>query len=82
MFPIRFAIGGAVSLWILASCGFDGDAATQSAAAVSDINLTMIWIPVVLAVVAMFFIGRYPLTDADVEKINRQLDESRGVGNC
>ena len=78
-FKIGFAIGGAAPLWILAACGFDGDSATQSAAAVSGINFTMIWVPIVLAAVAMFFIGRYPLTDADVAKINRRLDESRGI---
>jgi len=78
-FKIGFAAGGFLPLWILAAYGFDGSATTQSASVIGGINLTMIWIPIVLAVMAMFFIGRYPLSDADVEKTNMKLDESRNV---
>ncbi|WP_374286520.1 hypothetical protein [Lactococcus sp.] len=41
------------------------------------INITAIWIPILLALVSMIIIQKYPISDEDVTDINRQLDEKR-----
>ncbi|MET3545054.1 MULTISPECIES: MFS transporter [Paenibacillus] len=76
-FKIGFTIGGAVPLWFLAAYGFDEHADHQTALAVSGINTTAIWIPAALAVVAMIVMKLYPLSDKDVDSINKQLDAKR-----
>ena len=40
----------------------------------------MIWIPIVLALVAMWIMSRYPLSDKDVERINLEIDERKSEG--
>lgn len=37
----------------------------------------MIWIPIALAIVAMFVMSRYPLTDKRVAEINIELEQDR-----
>jgi GPH family glycoside/pentoside/hexuronide:cation symporter len=39
--------------------------------------MTAIWIPVVLAIMSMVAIHFYPISDDNVNDINRQLDEIR-----
>lgn len=76
-FKIGFTLGGAVPLWFLAAFGFNEKSATQHVHALSGINLTAIWIPVVLAVISMVIMQLYPISDKDVENINTQLDAKR-----
>lgn len=76
-FKIGFTIGGAVPLWFLAAYGFNETATTQTSNAISGINITAIWIPILLALVSMIIIQKYPISDEDVTDINRQLDEKR-----
>lgn len=76
-FKIGFTLGGAVPLWFLAAFGFNETSATQHVHALSGINLTAIWIPVVLAVISMVIMQLYPISDQDVENINTQLDAKR-----
>lgn len=76
-FKIGFTLGGAVPLWFLAAFGFNETSATQHVHALSGINLTAIWIPVVLAVISMVIMQLYPISDKDVENINTQLDAKR-----
>ncbi|WEG11113.1 MFS transporter [Pullulanibacillus sp. KACC 23026] len=76
-YKIGFTLGGAIPLWVLAAYGFNGNAVKQSAGALAGINLTAIWIPSALAIVSMIIMALYPLTDRDVDNINKQLDDSR-----
>ncbi|TCN27484.1 MFS transporter [Mesobacillus foraminis] len=76
-FKIGFTLGGAIPLWVLAAYGFDGNAVKQTASALSGINLTAIWIPIALAIVAMIVMALYPLSDKDVRDINKKLDAFR-----
>lgn len=76
-FKIGFTIGGAVPLWLLAAYGFDETGVHQHAEAIAGINMTAIWIPIILAVVSMVIIQFYPISDKKVTEINRQLDELR-----
>ncbi|MDR1728716.1 MAG: MFS transporter [Acidobacteriota bacterium] len=76
-FKLGMAVGGAIPGFINGWFGFDGDAKTQSAKALLGINLSMVWFPVVLALLAMYIMSKYPLSEADVDDINRQLDAKR-----
>ncbi|MUT64761.1 MFS transporter [Paenibacillus sp. NEAU-GSW1] len=76
-FKVGFTLGGAIPLWFLAAYGFNGDAEHQTANALAGINMSAIWIPAVLAVVSMIVMHFYPLSDKDVDSINKQLDEKR-----
>jgi GPH family glycoside/pentoside/hexuronide:cation symporter len=76
-FKIGFTLGGALPLYLLTAFKFNETAAHQSAAALSGINLTAIWIPALLAIVSMIVMQLYPISDKDVVEINRQLDAKR-----
>lgn len=79
-FKIGLALGGIIPGYINAFTHFDGTAKTQSASALMGIEISMIWVPVVLAVVAMFIMSKYPLSDNDVKKINIEIDERKKKG--
>ncbi|CUS25481.1 Na+ xyloside symporter related transporter [Paucilactobacillus oligofermentans DSM 15707 = LMG 22743] len=79
-FKIGLALGGIIPGYINAFTHFDGTAKTQSASALMGIEISMIWVPVVLAVVAMFIMSKYPLSDNDVKKINIEIDERKKEG--
>ncbi len=76
-FKIGFTIGGALPLWLLAGYCFNETSVYQHANAIAGINMTAIWIPVVLAIMSMVAIHFYPISDDNVNDINRQLDEIR-----
>lgn len=76
-FKIGLALGGIIPGYINAFTHFDGAATTQSASALAGIQWSMIWIPIVLAVVAMFIMSRYPLTDKRIAEINVELEADR-----
>lgn len=79
-FKIGLALGGIIPGYINAFFKFDGTKATQSSMALSGIQWSMIWVPIVLAIVAMWIMSRYPLSDADVKKINLEIDERKVEG--
>ncbi len=76
-FKIGFTIGGAVPLWLLAVYGFNETGIHQNENAIAGINMTAIWIPIVLAFVSMIVIQLYPISDKNITDINRRLDEIR-----
>jgi GPH family glycoside/pentoside/hexuronide:cation symporter len=76
-FKIGLFLGGFVPLTVLAAFHFDEKATTQSAQALSGINIAFIWIPLILAVVTAVVMYFYPLTDKDVDEMNAELDVIR-----
>ena len=76
-FKIGLALGGIIPGYINAFFKFDGSAAHQSASAMMGIQWSMIWIPIVLAVVAMLIMSRYPLSDKRIAEINVELEAER-----
>ena len=72
-FKIGLALGGIIPGYINAAFHFNGKAATQSSKALFGIDLSMIWLPIVLAVVAMFIMAIYPLTDQKVDEMNQEI---------
>lgn len=49
----------------------------KSAGALAGIQWSMIWLPIILAFVAMWVMSRYTLTDSDVNKMNEELTAER-----
>lgn len=76
-FKIGLALGGIIPGYINAFFKFDGAKAHQSASALMGIQFSMIWVPIVLALVAMWIISKYPLSDPEVDKINHEIENSR-----
>ncbi|CAG9297833.1 MFS transporter [Celerinatantimonas diazotrophica] len=76
-FKIGFTLGGAIPLWFLAAYGFNEHSTTQHADAIFGINVTAIWIPIILAFISMIIMHIYPISDADIKDINKKLDAKR-----
>ncbi|MFD1471934.1 MFS transporter [Companilactobacillus mishanensis] len=76
---IGMGLGGALSGWILTWGGFASTAKTQSAKALSAINVNFIWLPIILAVLIVIILSFYRLNEkavADEETDNDEIDES------
>ena len=76
-FKIGLALGGIIPGYINAFFAFDGNKAVQSASAISGISISMIWLPILFAIFSMWIISRYPLSDSDINHINREIQERR-----
>ncbi|WP_242258760.1 MFS transporter [Streptococcus thoraltensis] len=76
-FKVGYTVGGAVPLWFLAAYGFKESATTQTAKALSGINFTAIWLPILLAIIASVITQMYPISDKDIVEINKELDKKR-----
>ncbi|WP_461244942.1 MFS transporter [Secundilactobacillus muriivasis] len=79
-FKIGLALGGIIPGYINAFFKFDGAKAHQSASALMGIQFSMIWAPIVLALVAMWIMSKYPLSDKDVDRINLEIDKRKSEG--
>lgn len=72
-----WALGSALTGWLLAWFGYNQDAAVQTESAVLGVRLMMSWFPAiscVLAVVGMMF---YPLSEKKVKEITVELEARR-----
>ncbi len=72
-----WALGSALTGWLLSWFGYNQDAAVQTESAVLGVKLMMSWFPAiscVLAVVGMMF---YPLSEKKVKEITVELEEKR-----
>ena len=74
---IGLALGVILPGYINAFFKFDGTKTTQSAGALAGIQWSMIWLPIILAFVAMWVMSRYTLTDSDVKQMNEELTAER-----
>lgn len=73
-----WALGGALTGWLLAWFGYNQDAAVQSEHAILGVRLMMSWLPAAscaLAIIGMVF---YPLSEKKVKAITEELDAKRG----
>ncbi|MCI1882627.1 MAG: MFS transporter [Sporolactobacillus sp.] len=78
-FKIGLALGGIIPGYINAFFNFDGSKATQTASALAGIQWSMIWLPIILALIAMWIMSRYPLSDADVDRINKEIEQRKAA---
>jgi len=73
-----WAIGAALTGWLLAAFGYNQDASMQTESAITGVKLMMSWLPAiscVLAVISMLF---YPLSEKRVKEITEELEMRRG----
>ena len=73
-------IGTAALGWILGAGGFDASAATQSASAVTAINVACIWIPVITCVIGIVCMLFFNL-DKDYQQAVADLAEGKWKGS-
>lgn len=72
-FKIGLALGGIIPGYINAVYGFNGSLVAQTEDALFGINLSMIWAPIILAIIAGVVMSRYPLSDTDIDHINEKI---------
>ncbi|MDR0332833.1 MAG: MFS transporter [Dysgonamonadaceae bacterium] len=74
-FKAGMALGGVVPGLVLAFVHFDANLPAQSALAEQGILLLVAGIPMLLLLLAMFFISKYELDDNLVDKINIEIEQ-------
>lgn len=65
-------IGTALTGWLLAASGFNGEVVTQSASCLNMLHFMYLWLPVILALIITFI-----MTKMNVEKANEELRAKR-----
>ena len=73
---LGWAIGSAVTGWLLAFFGFEANA-VQSEEAIHGIKMFLSWLPAIGTVLSVLFIGAYPLSEKRMHDITNQLNEKR-----
>ena len=68
-------IGTALTGWLLAASGFNGEVVTQSASCLNILHVMYLWFPVILALIITFI-----MTKMNVEKANEELKSRRLKG--
>ena len=76
-FKIGLALGGIIPGYINAFFKFDGTKTTQTSGALMGIQWSMIWLPIIFALIAMWIMSKYTLSDADVKRMNEELNAER-----
>ena len=76
-FKIGLALGGIIPGYINAATGFDGAKKVQSATALMGVQWSMVWLPIIMAIVAGIIIAKYPLTDDKVAEMNHEIENRR-----
>ena len=71
-----WAIGSAVTGWLLAYFGFQANE-VQSAETINGIKMFLSWLPAIGTVLSVIFISIYPLNEKRMKSIIIQLDEKR-----
>lgn len=71
-----WAIGSAVTGWLLAFFGFETNA-VQSEEAIHGIRMFLSWLPAMGTVLSVIFISLYPLSEKEMRKITNQLNDKR-----
>ncbi|MFA7458980.1 MAG: glycoside-pentoside-hexuronide (GPH):cation symporter, partial [Bacteroidales bacterium] len=74
-----WAVGGAITGWLLAAFGYDADLAVQSQNAVHGVRLMMSFLPAIGCILAVIAIALYPLGEKKVLEITAQLNEKRDL---
>ncbi|MDD2602235.1 MAG: MFS transporter, partial [Prevotella sp.] len=74
-----WAIGTAVTGWMLAAFGFQANG-VQNEATINGIKMSLSILPAVGALMSLVFIYFYPLSEQRMKKIAQQLEERRAVG--
>lgn len=74
---LGWALGGALTGWLLGAIGYDQNAAVQSAEAIGGVKLMMSWLPAISCVLAVVAVVFYPLSEKRMGEVVKQLEERR-----
>lgn len=74
-----WALGAALTGWLLAGFGYDQDAATQSEHAIYGVRLMISWLPAVSCVLAVIGMAFYPLSEKKVKEVTAELEARRSA---
>ncbi|MDE6779625.1 MAG: MFS transporter [Alistipes sp.] len=74
---IGWAVGGAVTGWLLTAFGYDQTAAEQSVEAVRGVRLMLSWLPAAACIAAIAAIASYPLGEKRMSVISSELARRR-----
>ncbi|WP_416990519.1 MFS transporter [Alistipes communis] len=74
---LGWALGGAVTGWLLAAFGYDQSAAVQSGEAIAGVRLMMSWFPAAGCLLAAAAVLFYPLGEKRMERITTELNLRR-----
>lgn len=72
-----WALGGALTGWLLTAFGYDPDAGVQCTSALTGVRLMMSWLPAVGCLLAVAAISFYPLSEPRVKLIVAELNKRR-----
>ena len=74
-----WAVGGAITGWLLAAFGYDADLASQSQGAIHGVRLMMSFLPAAGCILAILAVSFYPLSEKKVMEVTRELNEKRAA---
>ncbi|HOO42645.1 MAG TPA: MFS transporter [Bacteroidales bacterium] len=74
-----WAIGGAITGWLLAAFGYNADLAVQSQSAIQGVRLMMSFLPAIGCILAIIAISIYPLGEKKVMEITAELNKRRAM---
>lgn len=74
-----WALGGAVTGWLLSMYGYDSNAASQSVEAIGGIKMMMSLFPAISCVLAVVAMAFYPLNEREVRRVSAELDKKRNL---
>jgi len=72
-----WAIGGAITGWLLAAFGYSQDVSSQSEHAIYGVRLMMSWLPAIGCVIAVVAVSLYPLGEKKMREVTGELDKRR-----
>lgn len=74
-----WAVGAAMTGWLLAWFGYNQELAVQGERAIYGVRLMLSWLPAISCVLAVVGMAFYPLSEKKVLEITRQLEAGRGA---
>ena len=74
---LGWALGAAMTGWLLAGFGYNQDAATQTEHAILGVRLMMSWFPAISCVLALIGMMFYPLSEKKVREVTAKLEAKR-----
>ncbi|MEN6618826.1 MAG: MFS transporter [Rikenellaceae bacterium] len=74
-----WAIGGAITGWLLAAFGYSQDVAQQSENAIYGVRLMMSWLPAIGCIIAVVAVSFYPLGEKKMKNVTSELNKLRSL---
>lgn len=74
---LGMAIGGVIPGYVLKLIGFSASKSVQSAHTLHGILMLQSIIPIILIIIGIFIITKYPINDALMNRMNKEIDERK-----